>query len=328
MNLPFAQVEPTTRCNFTCGFCAGRHMPQRDITPETFQAFIDQAEGLEHIELQGEGEPLLHPQFFGLIEIARRKFPQLQFSLITNGSLFTAENIDGLLRHRVTRIFVSMESADDAAFQRIRGGKLERVRRGIRELLAERDARGMDAPVVGLAVTVLKSAVPGIGRGIADFYGDLGLDGGITLQRLQAMPQYSRLYPAAVRGELPDEADMRRLDDELRGNAAFLAALRQRQDRPGFYELLYASVDTSVRCPWLENALYVATGGELVPCCHAKDYARDRLGDLGSGVEAALRKRAGLALQLRQGKIPPSCTGCAIAHRIAFGALVGRKPLA
>jgi MoaA/NifB/PqqE/SkfB family radical SAM enzyme len=325
MKLPFAQIEPTTRCNYTCGFCAGRHMPQQDMSLETFRSFIDQAEGLEHIELQGEGEPLLHPQFFEMIGLARRKFPGLQVSLITNGSLFTAENIDRLLQHRVARIFVSMESADDASFRRIRGGSLERVRRGIRSLLDERDARGQEVPVVGLAVTILKTTVQEASQGISDFYRDLRLDGGITAQRLQAMPQYSRLYPEATRGEMPDEADIGRLNDDIRRNPAFVAALRQRQDAPGFYERLYASVDLRLRCPWLENALYVSTRGDLVPCCHAKDYARDRLGELGTGVEGALRKRAAMQRQLQQGQIPSACTGCPIAHGVALHALSAKK---
>lgn len=323
MNLPFAQVEPTTRCNFTCGFCAGRHMAQQDLALDTFRSFVEQAEGLEHLELQGEGEPLLHPQFFEMIALAREKFPQLQVSLISNGSMFTAANIDGLLNHRVTRIFVSMESADDATFQRVRGGKLDRVRRGIRDLLAERDARGMDIPAVGLAVTVLKTTVRESTRLISDFYREMRLDGGITVQRLQAMPQYSRLYPEDVRGEMPGDEDMRRLGEDVARNADFQSALRQRGGQPGFYEHLYSSVDARSRCPWLENALYMSTGGDLVPCCHVKDYARDRLGDLASGLEGVLRKRAAMQAQLRQGKIPSSCTGCPIAHGIAFNALLG-----
>ena len=244
--------------------------------------------------------------------------------MISNGSLFTAENIDQLLKHRIARIFVSTESADDATFQRIRGGKLERVRRGIANLLAERGARGMDVPVVGLAVTVLKTTVRESLRGITGLYRDLGLDGGINIQRLQAMPQYSRLYPEGTRSEMLDDEDVRRLNDDIRGNADLVAVLKQRQAAPGFYERLYSSVDARARCPWLENAIYVSTQGDLVACCHVKNYAQDRLGDLDSGVGGALRKRAAMQEQLRHGKIPSPCIGCSIAHGIALRALSGR----
>ncbi len=68
----------------------------------------------------------------------------------------------------------------------------------------------------------------------------------------------------------------------------------------------------------------MSTQGDLVACCHAKNYAQDRLGDLDSGVGGALRKRAAMQEQLRHGKIPTPCTGCPIAHGIALRALSGR----
>jgi hypothetical protein len=198
------------------------------------------------------------------------------------------------------------------------------VRRGIANLLAERGARGMDVPVVGLAVTVLKTTVRESLRGITGLYRDLKLDGGINIQRLQAMPQYSRLYPEGTRSEMLDDEDVRRLNDDIRGNADLVAVLKQRQGAPGFYERLYSSVDTRARCPWLENALYVSTQGDLVACCHIKNYAQDRLGTLDSGVGGALRKRAAMQEHLRRGQIPGPCAGCSIAHGIALRALSGR----
>ena len=219
-----------------------------------------------------------------------------------------------------SRIFVSLESADAATFQRIRGGKLERVRRGVASLIAERDARRLAAPVVGLAVTVLRTTVRQSTRALSDLYRELRLDGGIVVQPLQAMPVYSDLYPEGTRHEMLDQHDMKRFDEDVRANPAFIAALRQRAASPGFYERLYSSVDTQRHCPWLENAIYVATGGELVPCCHAKDYARDKLGDVGSGLGAALEARAAMRRELAEGRIPRSCTGCPIARGIVRNA--------
>jgi DNA-binding NarL/FixJ family response regulator len=40
VHVRFAQIEPTTRCNFTCGFCCGRHMDQTDLDYGRFEAIV------------------------------------------------------------------------------------------------------------------------------------------------------------------------------------------------------------------------------------------------------------------------------------------------
>lgn len=317
MKVPFLQVEPTTRCNYTCGFCAGRHMPQADLDFGHFERLLAGVEGVEHIELQGEGEPLLHPRFFDMIAAARRKFPGVGISMISNGSMFTAENIAQILDHGIARIFVSMESADDEKFQAIRGGKLERVRRGIRALLAERDARGLAAPTIGIAVTVLRSTVDDPFDTIAPLYRELRLDGGITVQQLQAMPQYVRHYDEAMRGELFGPGDAQHFNARFAAAPALGEIMRERQRQPGFYEHLYGSTAGRPACPWLENGLYVTQDGMLMPCCHVKDAARFRLGRIDAKLPDALARRSAMAARLAAGHVPPACTGCNLAHGVA-----------
>ena len=41
----------------------GRYMEQSDLPFQRFAAALDSYPGIRHIELQGEGEPLLHPRF-------------------------------------------------------------------------------------------------------------------------------------------------------------------------------------------------------------------------------------------------------------------------
>ena len=323
MEIRFAQIEPTTRCNYTCGFCVGRHMPQQDIALDTFRSFIDQTEGLEALELQGEGEPLLHPQFFDMVALARDKFPRLEVSMITNGSMFTQQNIQQILDHGIARIFVSLESAKDEDFQRIRGGKLDRVRRGIRHLVAARDERNMQTPLIGLSVTVLRSTAGELEAGIPAFYRELSLDGGINIQALQTMPQYKAVYDSGMQTEIVDREASNTVQRALTSSAPLREALSHREKKIhiGFYERLYGSVDMRFQCPWLINGAYLATDGKVIACCHIKDYDRHTLGDISNGIEPAALQRKEMQTALSRGKIPDACSGCAIASNIAKNSL-------
>jgi MoaA/NifB/PqqE/SkfB family radical SAM enzyme len=70
-----AQLEFTTRCNFDCYHCAGRHMRQGDMPYDTFTAPLDQhiaTYGVSKVvSLQGEGEPTLHHDFLRMAEFVR-----------------------------------------------------------------------------------------------------------------------------------------------------------------------------------------------------------------------------------------------------------------
>jgi MoaA/NifB/PqqE/SkfB family radical SAM enzyme len=148
-DVSFLQIEPTTRCNFTCGFCAGRHMPQQNMSPVRLEKILratapitdaSDPRGLQHVELQGEGEPMLHPQFFEMAEMIRRVHPRAKISLITNGSLLSAENVERILEIGFHKLMVSIESPDSEEFVKIRGGKLSKVIDGIRLFVGARDS--------------------------------------------------------------------------------------------------------------------------------------------------------------------------------------------
>ena len=105
----FAQIEPTTRCNYRCGFCAGRSMRQGDLDWQVFERFLSSNPNLRHVELQGEGEPLMHPRFFDMVAACRAR--GIKVSLISNGSMLSESAIDRLIEGGVDSIHVSLESA-------------------------------------------------------------------------------------------------------------------------------------------------------------------------------------------------------------------------
>lgn len=312
----YLQIEPTTRCNFTCGFCTGRHLVQQDLDLAAFIRLVDGLDDLAHVELQGEGEPLLHPDLFAMMRHLRGRFPALRISLITNGSLFTAQNVEALLDCQVDTILVSLESADGETFRAIRGGHLERVKRGITLLLGRRRALALARPQVGFAVTLLRQTCDAVGD-IGSLYHDLGLDGGIMMQSLQKMEAYARYYDTAMTANLLQPEDVGRINRIIATDSGLRSALQRYGQIPNFYSELYAR-DPADRptCPWLERGLFVSAGGQAASCCFIKHAEHDGFGPADGNPNDILRQRKTLLGQLQAGQIPAQCAGCGLAEQM------------
>ena len=324
-----AQVEPTTLCNFRCGFCVGRQMDQTHLALDKFHAFLDAFPELQHLELQGEGEPLIHPDFFEMLALAQAR--GIQTSVITNGSLFSASVIERILDSGLQSLRVSTETHDATRFAQIRGGVFDRVHAGIQRLMAQRRARGQTWPSVGLSVTVLASTLDDL-PGVFGWYEALGLDGGIAVQLLNRMPGYANTYPAEIAAELVDRA---RHESRYLAHMAHETVQRVQSQAPSphrhFYDLLFepsASERANGRlaqCPWLARGLYMDRHGNLAPCCMVKDEAGS-FGKLGqTPVDEVLRLREAMAASLAQGQIPAPCQGCTVASTVV-AASASRTP--
>lgn len=153
----FLQIEPTTRCNYICGFCVGRHMHQTDLSLHTGDRVFEVFGKLEAVELQGEGEPFLHQDFFHIAKSAAQAGTKI--SIITNGSLLREERIQQIPSYPIERGGISLQSQEESQFQAIRGRSFAKVLRGVRRLKKARDLAKVDRPMIGLNVTVLKSAL-------------------------------------------------------------------------------------------------------------------------------------------------------------------------
>jgi MoaA/NifB/PqqE/SkfB family radical SAM enzyme len=312
----FLQIEPTTRCNFTCGFCAGRSMPQTDLPREHFTAALTAFPDLQHIELQGEGESFMHPHFFDMIAEARTK--NVRISIITNGSYLSQENVDRLLDVGIERVSVSMESADEGLFRKIRGGRFDKVKRGIETLVQTRIARGLDRPSVGLSITVMKQTRGELPRILA-LYEELGLDGGITLQPLERKADYASHYDAAMLAQTLSDEELGDVWVEFLGDRTVRALQKQKSKIPGFYdELMVGWRPGQRRCPWLDGGVFVTNDGRVSPCCMVK-APEHALGTLDDAPEVIEGRREVLRKELGKGKLPAPCVGCELGRFAIIG---------
>ena len=323
----FLQVEPTTRCNLTCGYCCGRHMAQADLALATFEATLKAFPNLQHIELQGEGEPLLHPRLFELATLARSR--GIRVSLITNGTLFSPVNIERILAADFEKVLVSLDSLEPATFEALRGGDVHEVEEGTRRLVEARRVRGLARPSVGLAATVVRSTLEQLPELIA-FYRRLRLDGGIGTQVLNPMECYAKHYPPSLAREAMPAAELDAHIRELRAVPQVAEAIDGDTVAKGFYgELFQDFAPGKGSCPWLDRGAYVNFQGFVTGCCMIKDTGLYAFGRLGPGpAESAdtarlASGRAAMRTQLARGETPSACRGC----QVAALALGGADPL-
>jgi SynChlorMet cassette radical SAM/SPASM protein ScmF len=133
----------TEGCNLACRHCwlAPKFDPDASRYPtlpvELFEAAIREAKplGLSSVKLTG-GEPLMHPQFTRLLEIARRE--ELRLVIETNGLLCTPQIAAEIAKSSQRFVSVSMDGVDAATHEWVRGveGSFEAARQAVRNLVA------------------------------------------------------------------------------------------------------------------------------------------------------------------------------------------------
>jgi MoaA/NifB/PqqE/SkfB family radical SAM enzyme len=130
----------TNECNLACLHCIEESGPGKAFKDELdrTQVFgvIDQLMDHEvpYLSFSG-GEPMLHPQFFEMVERVCARGGQLKIE--TNGHYLTLENCERLQQLGVKAVQVSLDGASSATFGRMRvRGEFDRTLAGVRNLRA------------------------------------------------------------------------------------------------------------------------------------------------------------------------------------------------
>jgi MoaA/NifB/PqqE/SkfB family radical SAM enzyme len=335
--IKFLQIEPTTRCNFNCGFCCGRKMDQNDLSWDTFTHTLELFSDLEHIELHGEGEPLLNPSFFKMVEFAKNK--GITVSLITNGSLLSSDNIAKILDSGIESMLVSIESPNPEDFKQIRQGNFHQVIRGIESLMKARRERLQQYPTVGFSVTVLqktKECLPAI----AELYEKLGMDGGISVHTLSPMSFYQEIYNEEIAKQILSKTEQALVWVKY---SRLVKSGKYAKQVTHFYEKVFGDnipsqnqpqkkrqlVKNYRSCPWLDQGLYVDRHAMVTGCPRIKHTDLYAFGKIGENTSSQIiQNRNQMGNQVRCGIIPPACTNCFIAESIAarLANLLPQKP--
>jgi len=155
---PFTAYAPflivwnfTNACNLRCKHCyqnASKPTPDELTTAEALKAVDKMAEaGVAYVAMSG-GEPLVRKDFFEVADRIRDN--DMAFSLATNGTLLTRENVRKLVDLNCLFIQISLDGANPETHDSFRGRKsFERTIQGIKNAVES-------GITVGIATTVTK----------------------------------------------------------------------------------------------------------------------------------------------------------------------------
>src|SRR5689334_18760039 len=145
MDLPkFLQVEPVGQCNLRCQMCAIQFRedgppfgPPAFMEFDLFTRLLDQFPGLEELQLQGLGEPMMHPRFFDMVEYAVGR--GVRVSTNTNATFLNRKRAERCVTSGLGEIHVSIDGATSGTYEGIRvRARFEKVTANVAGLVEAR----------------------------------------------------------------------------------------------------------------------------------------------------------------------------------------------
>lgn len=303
-------IEPTTRCNFNCWYCIGRHMKQADIRVEDFAAMLDNFPKVKTIALVGEGEPLMHAGFFDMARMAKER--GIRVMIISNGSTFSKSVVAQLCETEVAYVAVSVDSFDAKTFSESRlDGDLDKVWRGVRRLRDYRDAHGYAYPKIALKGTLFSHTLDQMPE-IAAQAKAHGVEIIESFQPLNPMKSYVKIYPQA---QLPELDALKEVTTSIARDSAVVA-----QSLTPFAEFCASSeIDffpatraNPLRKNCNETGLYSLLSGDVTPCCQIKTPVSAKWNVFERPVADILTDATyeNVRFNLWNGLFPSFCDGC------------------
>lgn len=152
--------EPTTFCNLRCPECPSglrsftRPTGMSDL--DLFKGTVDQLhKELIYMLLYFQGEPYLNPNFLQMARYASEK--GIYTATSTNGHYLTEKKAKETIESGISEVLVSIDGTTQETYESYRvGGDLEKVKEGVRNLVAARAELKSLTPYIFIQFLVVK----------------------------------------------------------------------------------------------------------------------------------------------------------------------------
>ncbi len=286
---------------------------------ERFVSLLNQFPGAKELHLQGLGEPMMHPEFFDMIEYAVLK--GLRVSTSSNLTLLSDRRAHRCISSGLSVLHVSAEAGNAELYESIRvGSSFRRFERNVHRLVTAKKSAGSSTPILKLTCVAMKSNVSAL-PALIEQCAEWGLEE-VFVQHLChdygeiSLPDRYREMRRFVDNESLLNAESRlwqRHFDAARSKAEELGlALRLPQIVPKTH-----APDTpgQERCSWPWRGAYISYQGYLMPCCMISTPDRLNFGNTHlQGVAAVWNGDASTAFRsaLSSSNPPAVCRSCAV----------------
>jgi radical SAM protein with 4Fe4S-binding SPASM domain len=296
--------------------------PPAFIDFDTFTHLVDQfLPGLEELQLQGLGEPLMHPRFFDMVAYAARR--GVRTSTNSNMTLLNPTRAERLVTCGLDELHVSIDGATAATYERIRvRAKFDRVVANVELVQATKRRLGFETPTLRVVIVAMR-------QNLAEFPDlvrlahRLGIHT-VFVQHLchdfgeSSLPEQYQPMRDFVAGETLLGEDPRRIEHFFAAARAVAAELgvdlRLPNTRPKFHP---PGTPGPKRCDWPWRGAYVSYDGRAMPCCMVATPDRANFGNMAAhGADAVWNSAAyhDFRDQLSSDTPPEVCRSCSIYH--------------
>jgi len=321
----FLQIEPVGQCNLRCEMCAVvyRSDAPADGSPafmpfERFCALIDQFADVEELQLQGLGEPMMHPRFFDMVSHAVRR--GISVSTNSNLTLLTDERAQACVESGLAALHVSLDGATAEVYESIRhGASFSKVVRNLDRLVQARARTRSRTPRIRIVMVVMRKNLDQIAE-VVELARRHGVDS-VFVQHLSHDFQEPDLPAAYVPMRRFANDQTLLAEDRGRIAQAFSRARARAKDLDvelRLPRLEQPSAHSSMGCEWPWRGAYLTYRGDALPCCMVSAPDRFKLGNMADdGVESVWNGAAYVELRERLAgdDPPPICKSCSLYRR-------------
>ncbi len=302
------EIEHTTVCNKRCVHCEHTHWQENaeTVNLEQLKKIAEQFPKLKWINLTGEGDNFLNPDYMNFIEYLRKK--KLSVNFVDEFDFIESEKAKRLVELGVNCIWISMDGATKETYEKIKVGcNFEKAIQNIKVLQETKKKLGSPLPTLCFRFIVSNlnyQEMPKMVELVHSF-GDLGEGSRLEFTGLLTFKEIEQLKLSSFPEEIIEETKKR---------------AKELCVPISFSHLKKEELPSINKCSaWTEP--YIMMGGYVLPCCailmsNKRDFLRkNAFGNLNEKSfkeiwNSERYKKFRKMVVDKKGKVPIFCAGC------------------